>query len=189
VGRGADAARHPLARQQQPAAAEEEFTAARGELEAMGGDGVERRLRLAEVYHNLGILHDARGTPEEQMEALRWYEQGLKLRQELVDGVPHDRVFRRDLARSHGYLGDTQLQLGLNDEASASYDSAADLREGLVAELRAGSATPEELVEALCQRARDLGNRGTLHDWTGGLDRAIDALEERRRYYDREGFR
>jgi hypothetical protein len=177
-----------LREQQQQAAAEEEFTAARGELEAMQDVGVERRLRLAEVYHNLGILHDARGTRAEQHEALRWYEQGLLLRQELVAFAAHDRIFRRDLARSHGYTGDTQLQLGLNDAAAASYASAAEIRESLVVELRGGDATPEELMEARCQRARDFGNLGTLHDWTGELDRAIEALEERRRYFTTEPF-
>lgn len=180
-----------LREQQQLTAAEEEFEAARLDLQMLErelGNLPARRLLLAEVYHNLGILYNARGTPESQDRALQHYQQGLVLRKELVADAPSDRVYRRDLARSYGYMGDTELQRGRHSDAASSYENAAQLREQLVAEVRAADLPERELIEALCQRSRDFGNMAAFHDWVGDLELAIRAAEQRRRYFEQEAF-
>jgi tetratricopeptide (TPR) repeat protein len=134
----------------------------------------ESRLLLAEVYHNLGIHF---GNLVRPRQALDNYQKGLWLRLELREEMGNQPGYRRDLARSYGYMGDTQLELGRVDEARQSYAEAEKLRAQLVAD-NPGDA------DALCLHARDFGNLGYLYDWTGDADRAVQKYREQLAVYE-----
>jgi tetratricopeptide (TPR) repeat protein len=164
--------------QRQWVEAEEAFKHAGDDLIALVKDPRAHddcQLARAEVFHNLGILYDARGTIEDKKAALKHYGESLKIRQRLHQKDPTNRAFKRDLARSHGFMADTQLALGLEEEAKKSYDAAEDLRRSLL-------KGPNEL-EAKCQYARTLGNTGNYLDWTGKLRDAIKAHRDRKKYH------
>jgi hypothetical protein len=98
------------------------------------------------------------------------YEKGLRIRQALHDDDKDNPSYKRDLARSFGYLGDTQLELKKFAEAQASYEEAKRLR-GELAD------------ESLCYHGRDWGNLAALADWKGDLDDAIAQQTRRQKYY------
>jgi hypothetical protein len=130
----------------------------------------ELALALAEVYHVRGFhsFLDA-----QFVKARDQYDRGLKSRLKLKD-QRHDDDFRRDLARSHGYLGDAQLLTGQAAEARTSYLEAKHLREELARK------APED-IEAQCLHARDFGNLAGYYEWVGGVDEIKQAEEEHRR--------
>jgi tRNA A-37 threonylcarbamoyl transferase component Bud32/tetratricopeptide (TPR) repeat protein len=155
-----------LEAERQPEKAEAALNDARDLLEGLPeADRVRResRLLLAEVYHNLGIHF---GNQVKPTRALDNYHEGLRLRLGLQEELGNQPGYRRDLARSYGYMGDTQLELGQVDEARKSYDEAKKLRVQLVEE-NPGDA------DALCLHARDFGNLGYLNDWIGQADLAV----------------
>jgi tetratricopeptide (TPR) repeat protein len=156
--------------------AEQELGAAQGLLGSQRDPPPECQVRLAEVYHTLGILHDAR---KDRAAALDYYDRALEIRRALCAAHPEDRVFQRDLARGYGYKGDTQLELGQLRAAWDSYEKARVLRQGLAAD-------PADR-EARYQYARSLGNTGYYHSWCGGPEHlvlAVDAYCERLRYLE-----
>jgi tetratricopeptide (TPR) repeat protein len=163
-------------------AAEDEFHLAREQLEPLEAahpQDASCRLRLAEVFHNLGILYDARETTDFLRQALGFYQQSLDIRKKLCETAEGNRDYRRDLARSYGYIGDTQLALGLNDEAWASYEEARKLRQALVEE-------DDNDIPAKYQLARSKGNTGNFFDWTGEPGKALDAYVDCKSFI--EGF-
>jgi serine/threonine protein kinase len=159
--------------------AEKAFTQAGNDLIVLlkhyPADG-DCQLAQAEVYHNLGILYDARGKSEHKMKALKYYGDSLRIRQGLHQKALSNRDFQRDLARSYGFMADTQLALGLKEEAKKSYKAAEDLRRSL-------KQDPNDL-EAKCQFARSLGNTGNYLDWIGKPEEAIQAHRARKEYQE-----
>ncbi|MBY0527379.1 MAG: serine/threonine-protein kinase [Gemmataceae bacterium] len=162
--------------------AEAELTRARDELTALlrtQPDDKEGRLKLAEVFHTLGIVYDARVNRTAQLRALDFYKESLQIREALCQSDPGQREFRRDLARSWGYMADTQLSLGRHAEAKRSYDEAEAIRQALAEQGGEGS------LEAKYQFARSLGNTGNYLDWTEARpDKAIEAHRIRKRYVE-----
>src|SRR5262249_38749670 len=68
---------------------------------------VEHRRQLAEAHHSLGeIYHYLAG---DLGQALMEFEDAREIRERLDRRDPRNR---RDLARSHGYIGDVQLEIG-----------------------------------------------------------------------------
>jgi serine/threonine protein kinase len=132
------------------------------------------QLAQAEVFHNQGILYDARGKSKDKKTALDYYGKSLKIRRRLHQKAPANRAFQRDLARSYGFMADTQLALGLEEEAKKSYDAAEELRRGLLND-------PKDL-EAKYQYARTLGNTGNYLEWTRKPGEAIEAHRRRKTY-------
>jgi serine/threonine-protein kinase len=133
----------------------------------------EYTLWLAEVDHNFGNHYsDLNRLPE----AKDRYEESLGLRRELVTADPHSRIYRRDLARSYGYLGDAQLLLGDCAAALGSYKEAETVRAALAEE------DPAD-VDALCLHARDFGNQAGFADLTGRPKEALDQGRRRLRWY------
>src|SRR5262249_53258097 len=70
------------------------------------------------------------------------------------------RSFRRDQARSHGYLGDTYLEMGDLDKAWAAYQASEFIRQKLVDE------EPKD-ADARFQLARSHSNTGLFRMWEG----------------------
>src|SRR5262249_44404557 len=95
--------------------------------------------------------------------ALEAYGEGLEIRQELVKLDPTNRAYRSDLARSYGYIGDSQRESGRPDEAKVSYDLALKIRKALV------DADPSDLATTF-QLARSYNNSGHLEREQGGVN-------------------
>ncbi len=132
---------------------------------------VELPQHLAEAYHNLGILYDAMNR---RQESLGFFAQGLAIRERL-QGTDSSRSLRRDLARSHGYIGDVQLDLGMPEQSLASYRQAEAIRRQLADE------DPRD-TEARFQLARSFRNTGNFYDREGQLTQAVKEYAQARRY-------
>jgi serine/threonine protein kinase/xanthine/CO dehydrogenase XdhC/CoxF family maturation factor len=134
----------------------------------------ELAAELAESWHDIGILRRALGKgPRAILEA---YDKALQIRQDLAAREPANRSFQSDLARSYGYIGDTQRESGHREEAGQSYDAALQIRERLFQANRSDLA-------AKFQLARSYGNSGYLERELVGLDRTAtrqDRLERAR---------
>ncbi|MFN9912222.1 MAG: hypothetical protein ACK53L_06540, partial [Pirellulaceae bacterium] len=92
-----------------------------------------------------------------------------------MQGTDSSRSLRRDLARSHGYIGDVQLDLGMPEQSLASYRQAEAIRRQLADE------DPRD-TEARFQLARSFRNTGYFYDREGQLDQAIQEYAQARRY-------
>ena len=68
---------------------------------------------LAEAYHNLGILYESM---IRRQESLGFFAQRARYPRKARESRPR-RSLRRDLARSHGYIGDVELELGMPEKA------------------------------------------------------------------------
>jgi tetratricopeptide (TPR) repeat protein len=77
------------------------------------------------------MLFDVSNASDQALEA---YEKGLGLREALWRADPDNRRYRTDLARSYGFLGDVQLNLGRLAQADLSYWESHHLREKLAAD-------------------------------------------------------
>ena len=126
---------------------------------------------LAEAHHLEAILlldaeKDLKG-------AKSHFDASRSLWEKLHQADPSNRDYRRHLARSHGYLGDLEAEVGRMEEAKSSYRKAKDLREALV-----GLPNPDP--KDLYQRVRGLGNDGNYLEWEGRFDEAIEAYEYQR---------
>jgi tetratricopeptide (TPR) repeat protein len=133
------------------------------------------RLLMAEVYHNLGVHFD---NLSDSKQAFKNFSKGLTIRRALQEEIGTQPEYRRDLARSLGYLGNTQLQLGRLAEARTSSAEAEQLRAQLLDE------KPDD-AETLCLHARDFGNLGDLYDWTNQVDKALEQFRRRVGLYAR----
>ncbi len=126
---------------------------------------------LAEVHHlEATILRDAKKDFEG---AKKHYKDSRLLYEELRVAHPTDRKIRRNLARSHGYLGDIEVEEGKMPEAWSSYEKARKLRAELADE-------PDPEPEDLYMATRHSGNRGYYLEWEGKFDDAIKAYEDKR---------
>jgi tetratricopeptide (TPR) repeat protein len=168
LGELQEEARDPDAAEATLRSAEEILTQLR-----QGAARPEYTLLLAEVRHNLGVHFSNKNRWSESRDH---FAEGLKLRQGLWVLQSGDRGYRRDLARSYGYLGDAQLMLGEATEAWKSYEQAEELREELARE------TPDN-PNALCLHARDFGNKGFYYDWLGQSEKSIGWHQQRLQYY------
>src|SRR5262249_12173836 len=108
------------------------------------------------------------------------------IRQRLVEDSGGALNSRRDLARAYGWMADTQLDLGITSGAETSYKEAAKIREEIIGQVPADR--PDELLDALCQRARDFGNLGNYREWTGRPEEALAQYRLRDRYYQEPRF-
>ncbi len=161
--------------EERDAAAATFLTAAEDLLESLRAsvDRPEYSLVLAEVYHNRGIHY---GNTGDLKKAEENYTKGLSQRLSAPKVLQQDPEFRRNLARSYGYLGDAQIELGNLTGAEQSYTSAYKLREELANE------QPESL-DAQCLHARDFQNFGKLYARGGQVGEAIKEHGKRLDYY------
>ena len=170
-------------------AAKDDFDDARRGLEELcklDAGNAEWKRYLAEAHHNLGIVSADRG---QHADALKSYRSALDLRKEALqlkaglDGDldsrsawadladdPDNTPYLRDLARSYGYLGDTELALGKSDDALRSYHRSEAIRR----ELARDSGDPE----ARFQLARAIANFARYYDWTDRRDVAVGRYEK-----------
>lgn len=156
-----------------------EYFEARKALEeahrVLGGDETPHKLKLAELYHVEGYFH---AEQDHWDDAIRNYEKGrdLRIAADLPPEHPEYRPYLRDLARSHGYLGDAQTRTHLIAGAKASYEAARALRAQL-----AQSGKDEDRL----YHARDDGNFAELAEWQGAsqLDEALHRRRSRVEYY------
>jgi serine/threonine protein kinase/tetratricopeptide (TPR) repeat protein len=139
------------------------------------------RQLVAEVHHAQGELHQ---TQQQRREAIAAFTQAIAVRQKLYEADPGNRRTIRDLARDHGFLGDTQLELGLFDQAKKSYDLAEELRRKLI-EITRNDPTPDENREAQLQLARSYGNSAFFEAWTGRPQEALPFMQQQRELLER----
>jgi serine/threonine protein kinase len=161
-----------------------DIRAAQGALEKLLGaqpDLPAAQQLVAEVHHAQGEL---RQTQQQRREAIASFTQAIAVRQKLYEADSNNRRTIRDLARDHGFIGDTQLELGIFDQAKKSYDLAEDLRRKLV-EMTASDPNPDEHREAQLQLARSYGNSGFYEAWTGRPQHALPFLQQRRELLER----
>ncbi len=142
----------------------------------LNGNDAQRELVRAEILHTKGVCH---ADQEKWDEALEEYRQGLELRKAVALPADHPdfKLYLRNLARSHGYLGDAQVRKGLLEDARSSYQEAEKLRAQL-----AESGNPDDL----CLHARDDGNFAEFYEWQGEtmLEQALTHRQQRVRYYE-----
>jgi hypothetical protein len=143
------------------------------DLTAQQPDRPDWQLILAEAYHKLGEVYSQRN---EWQKSLGSYRKGLEIRIQLVKKDETNRTYRTDLARSHGYLGDVQLVLGLK-EAEDSYARAEAIRKQLVEDRGTD-------VAARFQLARSYWNTGRRLSWIGEEHEAIKAYEDHIAYLE-----
>ncbi|MDB5310024.1 MAG: hypothetical protein JWO38_4226 [Gemmataceae bacterium] len=159
-----------------PADAEKTLEDARKVLDGAKVETSEIALARAEVEHIWGVHFMNDGRHDKARER---YLKGRDLRVRLWEEKKDDREYCRDLARSHGYLGDVQLVTDPVGSALDSYLRAKELRQALA------EKDPQN-VEAQCLHARDFGNLASAHEWQGGeedLDKAGKAHRDRLDYY------
>ncbi|MEK6259102.1 MAG: serine/threonine-protein kinase [Planctomycetota bacterium] len=134
---------------------------------------------LAEVYHSLGEVNldrevDVAARDQALQVSQDFFERSAELRKGLLQTAARSdrRSLQRDLARSHGYLGDLYLAQGLVAKAEKSYKESKGLREELYRENRMDP-------ESRFQFARGLGNFGVLErNFRGNLDHAVEVLTQ-----------
>jgi tetratricopeptide (TPR) repeat protein len=109
----------------------------------------------------------------------------LKIREELAKSSEHAarpeaerRAFERNLARSHGYLGDAQKSNGNSAAAQESYQKAKQIRKKLAED-------SNHAPDAACLHARDPRNLAALHEWDGKLNEALGEHRAAIAYYER----
>jgi len=150
------------------------------EIEAEGeGDHDTLRLR-AESYHLLGEMYDRSNRRREAIDA---YWKSIEIRERLVEADPESHKCREDLARGHGYLGDTYLEINELDDAWTAYQAAERHRKWVVDRLRREGQSPAELagespeaVTPVWQLARSTFNEALYRVRKGEVDRAIEAI-------------
>jgi tetratricopeptide (TPR) repeat protein len=125
-------------------------------------DDLSLSAELAETWHDIGILRHALGQGAQK--TLAAYREALRIRQDLVTRARGNRSFWSDLARSHGYIGDVELESGLAQAASVSYETALEIRKRLYQEDRDDLSTKFQL-------ARSYNNGGHLERAQGGLEK------------------
>jgi serine/threonine protein kinase/tetratricopeptide (TPR) repeat protein len=157
--------------------AEEECEKAKAGLADLHRDLPDRqdvKLQLAEAFHLLGMLANRK---KEWQQSLDHYREAASLRQGAARGS-QDYALRRDLARTYGYMGDTQLMMDRVQAARDSYRKALEIRSALADEF------PKNL-DAQYQLARGIGNMGRWHRWQGEYREAhkryAEALDHLRR--------
>lgn len=153
------------------AMANQHFECAIAELQAMvdaDPQHLGRKQDLAEVWHIRGTIYSP---TKDKLAALDAFVKGRTLRQQLNAAAPNDRGILRDLARSYGYIGDVELDLGRLDDAEASYMKSHQLRQRLADERSAD-------LETRFQFARSFSNFGNLHTRTRAFDKAESAYQQ-----------
>jgi tetratricopeptide (TPR) repeat protein len=124
---------------------------------------------LAEVFHRQG---EAYLTEENIPKSLEFLEKSRDLREKLEAKADPDTLdaCKRDVARSHGYLGDVYLQKGQLNNAINSYRVSRERRKAL---FEAHENDPEHRF----QYARGIANFGFYESSYGGnLEQAIQDL-------------
>ncbi len=152
------------------AEADVEYSAALALLDSLCREDPETldyHQHLAEVWHNRGI-HLAAGNKPAALEA---YRKALAVRQELCRKQPENLGYLRDLARSHGYIGDVELDLGRFADADASYWESHRRR------LLLAEKDKRDPAEAQFQLARSFSNFGNYQARTRAVNTAIDFFE------------
>jgi serine/threonine protein kinase len=134
-------------------------------------DRLEYLQRRANAYHHLGDLYYGMNRKQDAISAL---QQGREIREQMVSRSqdrPNHREYWGDLAKSHGYLGDVELDLGHMDRALDSYEQSKEIRGRLFNE------KPDDL-EMMFQYARSIGNFGNLFGNYGEPDKLDTAIKD-----------
>jgi tetratricopeptide (TPR) repeat protein len=129
---------------------------------------------LAEALHNIGDLSTQLGglgqgeTESYDRKAAAAYAEALEIRRRLAANDVHNVAYRRDLARTNGYLGDLLLDQGRYAEARAVYEASHRLRDEL-------SKIPGADLEPRFQLARSHGNLARWARADGKIESAVEA--------------
>lgn len=164
------------------ASAAEDFSRARSELELLLKQSPEDNeiwRYLGSANHETGILLQLQN---QYQASLASYEAGQRIREDLVRRVG-DRDSKRDLGRTYGYIGDTQIAIGDYQKALRSYQRSMEMRQEVV------EMKPSD-HEAKFQLARAYRNLGHLNSLQNDLEKAVEWYEKAtnadRRLIDKE---
>ena len=83
---------------------------------------------LATTYNNVAFVVDDR------REALAWGERALEARRQLSEKEPTNTLFRHNVARTQGMIGEIQAKLGRSEEGLKSLEESCRLLQQVVAE-------------------------------------------------------
>jgi hypothetical protein len=147
--------------------------AALARLERLPEKGPEARdyqRDLGEALHELAVLRSREDA--EPAEALRLFARALDLRKYLCRQPDARHSDLRDLARTHGYLGDLLLRLDRLADADLAYWESQRIR------LRLSKEERDDPDEAQFQLARAYGNFAAYHTRTGSPATARFFLEQ-----------
>lgn len=132
-------------------------------------DNDNYQLHLAEVHHNLAIWYNSWDKAEQAnpQRSIEEHQKALVIREKIAERSK-SRPCRRDLARSHGYVGDVYIRLedAPYKKTKAAYDKALEIRQKLVDE-------DDNDDEAKFQLARSFENNGRLFNQMNQLKDAI----------------
>jgi tetratricopeptide (TPR) repeat protein len=143
----------------------------RGILEEDPDD--EQTLRhLAGTLNNLGFLYGR----TKLAEAVRCYEEALRIRQRLVDVAPANVKYQSDLALAHGNLGSVKLKQGEPELAADSFRKSIDVLE----RLRESAGD----LECGCDLAVGYNNLGMTQHRLGKLAEAESSFRQALRSMD-----
>ena len=93
------------------------------QLAESDGDNLTIQSALADTWHEIGsFARGWDGWPDPSPPITRRRE----IRERLVDAEPKNRRFLSALARSHGYIGDWELENGQRHDAEMSYDERSE---------------------------------------------------------------
>jgi tetratricopeptide (TPR) repeat protein len=144
------------------------------EADARSDTERDRRIR-ADAHHWRGCIYQDEKNWDE---ALKSFQASRKLWDELRQGHPTNRQYRRYLARSFGYCGDVELEQEKADLAWHSYKKSDDFRKAL-------SGEDSSDAEDHFQYGRSQWNFGTYHERHGEFEEALKYHEKRAHILDR----
>jgi serine/threonine-protein kinase len=150
------------------AQADEYLRLATNELQSLinrDAKNVAYRQDIAETWHSRGALYMFWKGSAAAFDPL---DKGRELNEQLHRELPNDPSIQRGLARSYGYLGDIQLDLGRTADAEGSYKRSQDLRRRLAEE-------PGAALESRFQYARSYRNFGNLFAQARNYEKAEEA--------------
>jgi tetratricopeptide (TPR) repeat protein len=117
-----------------------------------------------EFLNDLGMTYNNRAMmSQDHLEERDLFRQSLEIRKRLVQQVPTNAYYRRNLARTYQNLGITHDLLGQHDDALKSLEEGRRLLEQVVIEQPAVTVYQHDLAQILDNLGSSLG-RGGRHD-------------------------
>jgi tetratricopeptide (TPR) repeat protein len=128
---------------------------------------------LAAAYNNLAATY----VDEQPTEAASYYEQALRLLQELQPASATDLSLRRELALTHNNLGSALARAGRSAAARSAYEQAISIREELVSVAPARASYRTDLAVSLNNLGMFENRQGNSAAAETHLRRAIELYE------------
>ncbi len=157
--------------------ANDHYQRAIGDLKSCASRDEGMILIEAEIYHCRGEMYNAKA---KRPMAVGEYKKSIDLRKQLTNNRPYSdssaRAYWNDLARGHGYAGDTLLDLGQFDDADRDYHEAEVIRQALHQAFN-DPKSRQQLGRSYMNTGLLMLRRDKRADAIDALRKAIDAFE------------